>query len=256
MKKCILLSLAFLSLFFVACEDDEKRARIEVWLTDAPGDYQEVNVDIQGVEVHSNETDNEQGWQALQVTPEVYNLLELTNGEETKLGGLELPGGKISQIRLKLGEENTIKVKDVVYPLSTPSAQQSGLKLQINQALTAGITYKIVLDFDAAKSVVETGAGEYSLKPVIRAVAQAEDGAIEGKVEPAAKVAISVKSGEEVVTTTYSNENGEFLIRGLQPGTYVLEFDGEGDAPVVQKAAVEVQLGVVTDVGVVAVPVE
>lgn len=254
MKNYFLSSLAFLTLFFFSCEDDQKNARIEVWLTDAPGDYQEVNVDIQGVEVHSNETSNDEGWQALQVTPQVYNLLELTNGAETKLGGLELPGGKISQIRLKLGEENTIKVNDIIYPLATPSAQQSGLKLQMHQALTPGITYKIVLDFDAAKSVVETGTGAYSLKPVIRAVAEAEDGAIEGKVEPAAKVAISVMSGEEVVTTTYSDDNGEFLIRGLQPGTYVLVFDREGDAPVTEKSDVEVELGVVTDLGSVAVP--
>lgn len=255
MKRYFLFSLAFMTGFFFSCEDDPKNARIEVWLTDAPGDYQEVNVDIQGVEVHTNETDiDDQGWKAVQISPEVYNLLELTNGAETKLGGMELPGGKISQIRLKLGDNNTIKVNDQVYPLSTPSAQQSGLKLQIHQALTQGITYKIVLDFDAAKSVVETGTGAYSLKPVIRAVTQAEDGAIKGTVEPAGKVAIAVMSDENIITTTYSDDNGAFLIRGLQPGSYVLTFDGEGDSPVVQRMEVEVALGVVTDLGVVAVP--
>ena len=73
MKKYFFFSLAVLTLAFSSCED-EKNARIEVWLTDAPGDYQEVNIDLQGVEVHSSETDNGQGWQALNVKPRVYDL--------------------------------------------------------------------------------------------------------------------------------------------------------------------------------------
>jgi hypothetical protein len=36
--------------FLTACGSDEKNARVQIWLTDAPGDYQEVNIDIEGVE--------------------------------------------------------------------------------------------------------------------------------------------------------------------------------------------------------------
>lgn len=241
----------FASLIFFSCED-EKNARVEVWLTDAPGDFQEVNVDVQGVEIHSNELDNEKGWQSIEVTPAVYDLLELTNGEETLLGGVDLPGGRISQIRLKLGDNNTIKIDDQVFPLSTPSSQQSGLKVQINQVLAEGITYKILLDFDAAKSVVESGTGLYSLKPLLRALTEAQDGAIKGKLEPAASLSITVMSGEEVVTTTTSNDGGEFLIRGLEAGSYRLLFDGPGDGPAVEKADVEVVLGEVTDLGAIS----
>lgn len=250
MKKIVFFSFALLSLVSLSCEDDEKNARIQVYLTDAPGDFQEVNIDIQGVEIHASETDNERGWQSLDVTPQIYNLLDLTNGVETMLGSLELPGGKISQIRLKLGEDNTVKIDDQTFDLSTPSAQQSGLKVQIHQVLAEGITYKILLDFDAAKSVVETGSQTYSLKPVIRALTEAQDGAIEGTVEPAQSVSISVLSGEEVVTTTTSNDAGEFLIRGLEAGTYKLIFDGPGVANI-EKGDVEVKLGETTDIGVI-----
>ena len=253
MKKYLFLPFAFFSFFFFSCED-EKNARIEVWLTDAPGDYQEVNIDLQGVEIHSSENDNDRGWQSLAVTSQIYNLLELTNGAETLLSSQELPGGRISQIRLKLGENNTVKIDDEVHALSTPSAQQSGLKVKINTVLAEGITYKILLDFDAAKSIVKTGAGTYSLKPVIRALTEAQNGAIKGKVDPAATVTIAVMSGEETITTTSSNEDGEFLIRGLEAGTYKLVFDGPGDAPVIEKAGVVVQLGVVTDLSLVSVP--
>lgn len=252
MKKLILLSLAIVALCTVSCEE-EKNARIEVWLTDDPGDFQEVNIDLQAVEIHSSETDNERGWQAIDVTPKIYDLLKLRNGTETLLGELEMPGGRLSQIRLKLGENNTIKVNDEIFPLSTPSAQQSGLKVQLHEVLAEGITYKIVLDFDAAKSVVNTGGSAYSLKPVIRAMTKAQDGAIKGKVDPAGVVAISLLSGDETISTTSSDENGEFLIRGIDAGSYRLRFDAPGDGPVVEKTDVEVNLGTVTDIGVVPV---
>ena len=60
--------------------------------------------------------------------------------------------------------------------LTTPSAQHSGLKLNVHAELTEGITYKILLDFDAARSIVKTGSGAYNLKPVIRTITEATSG--------------------------------------------------------------------------------
>lgn len=238
---------------FLSCED-EKNTKIEVWLTDAPGDFQEVNIDLKAIEIHSSETDNGSGWKALEVNQGTYDLLELTNGRETLLGGLELPGGKISQIRLKLGDNNTVKVKDVVHALNTPSAQQSGLKLQVHEVLMEGITYKILLDFDAAKSVVQTGNGTYSLKPVIRAITKAQDGAIKGVITPAGSpVSISAIMGEEIVTTTASDDLGNFLLRGLAAGNYRIVFDAGEGVPTVEKTNVTVELGIVTDLGTVEI---
>lgn len=254
MKKLILFSVALMSGFFFSCQDDPKNARIEVWLTDDAGDYQEVNVDLQAVEVHTSETDNEQGWQPVEITPQVYNLLDYTNGKETLLGGLELPGGKLSQIRLKLGDENTVMVDDQIYDLTTPSAQQSGLKIGVNEVLGEGITYKITLDFEAGKSVVKTGNGKYILKPSIRAMTEAASGAIKGSVNPPAVVAITLMAADTVNSTTSSNEEGKFLFSGIKTaGTYKLVFDAPGDAPVVEKTDVPVEIGTVTDVGVVDV---
>jgi hypothetical protein len=253
MKKVFLLSFALLSLLFTSCHE-EKNARIEVWLTDDPGDYQQVNIDLQAVEIHADETADQRGWQSLDVTPRIYNLLNLTNGRETFLGDLDLPSGRISQIRLKLGENNTVKVNGSAHPLNTPSAQQSGLKLQVHQVLAEGITYKILLDFDAAKSVVVTGANSYILKPVIRAITEAQNGAIKGTVNPAGIVSISAVKGSETITTTASDESGNFLVRGLDAGSYTIVFDPSGDAPDVEKTDVAVTVGEVTDLGVVEIP--
>lgn len=254
MKKHFLFSITLISLFLFSCEDDPKNARIEVWLTDGPGDYQEVNVDLEAVEVNSSESNSERGWQPVEITPQVYNLLEYTNGKATLLGGLELPGGRISQIRLKLGEDNTVKVDNATHDLTTPSSQQSGLKIKVNQVLLEGVTYKITLDFEAGRSIVETSDGKYILKPVIRAVTEAASGAIKGVVDPAAVVAVTLMAADTVHSTTSTSEEGKFLFGGLKdPGTYKLIFDAPGDGPLVEKADVSVVVGVVTDVGVIEV---
>src|SRR6187551_3540458 len=168
MKKsifAILLSVGSLA-FFACSNDDESMSTVEIRLTDAPADYQEVNIDIQGVEVNSQEEDG--GWMGL----------------DTLLGTIQLPAGKISQIRLKLGANNSIKIADQFIALKTPSGQQSGLKILLNTTLEAGVTYKILLDFDCARSIVSTGSGKYILKPVIRTITEATSGAIRGQVIP------------------------------------------------------------------------
>lgn len=253
MKKLVLFSLSLVALSLFSCQNDEKNARIEVWLTDAPGDYQAVNIDVQGVEVNTSETPNEKGWQALDVTPKVYNLLDLANGNETFLGDLELTGGRISQIRLVLGDNNTLVDKDgAEHSLRAPSAQDSGLKIQVHQVLAEGINYKFLLDFEAGKSIVETGSSNYILKPVIRAITEAQDGAIKGTVQTGSEgqtVSIGVWAADTLNTTSTSNAEGKFFIGGLAAGTYKLIFDSGSETADVEKADINVTLGEVTDLG-------
>lgn len=178
-------------------------------------------MDIKGIEINSGDQDN--GWVALKsIRPGVYDLLKLTGGLDTLLASEELPAGRISQIRLLLGENNSVKTNGQVYPLKTPSAQQSGLKLKVNATLTEGITYTILLDFDAARSVVSAGnSGGYNLKPVIRSIAEAQSGAIKGSVAPAlAAPAVYAIAGTDTVSTAYADATGNFLLRGVKPGTY------------------------------------
>jgi hypothetical protein len=55
----------------------------------------------------------------------------------------------------------------VLYDLETPSAEQSGLKIKIDKNL-GFTTDSLTLDFDADKSILETGNGKFILKPVIK----------------------------------------------------------------------------------------
>lgn len=231
-----------------SCKDDEW-AKLVIRLTDSPGDYDAVNIDIQGIEVHT-----EGGWHKLpNVNTGVYNLLELTNSKETVLTSTEYPTGKISQIRLLLGAENSIVIGETEMPLETPSAQQSGLKLQLHADLTTGITYSILLDFDAARSIVKTGSDKYILKPVIRVISEAQDGAIEGEVTPAElSLAVFAIIGEDTLGTSYVPQGSTaFFIGGLPAGAYKVAFDpGElSDYQPFSLENIEVKLGEVTPTG-------
>ena len=248
------MTLAIFGFAMGCSSDDEKTARLQVWLTDAPGDYEAVNIDLQSVEVHvGNETDDA-GWRTIDVRKGIYNLLELTNGLDTLLGEITIPEGEISQIRLKLGSENSIKVNGEVFELSTPSGQQSGLKLQVHENLVAGITYKILLDFDVARSIVETGNGSFKLKPVIRTITEAEDGAVKGEVTPKeSSPAVYAIIGTDTLATTYTDSTGAFLLRGLAAGTYRISFVPNSQYQPTEKNEVIVALGQVTNVGVITI---
>lgn len=244
-----------LGLFLFSCSEDTKNARLEIRLTDAPGDYEEVNIEILEVKVHAEDGEGENGWKSLDVNSGVYNLLELTNGLDTLLGTVELPAGKISQVRLILGSENTIVDDGEVYDLKTPSAQQSGLKVKVNANLVEGITYTILLDFDVARSIVKTGAPDkYILKPVIRAIAEATTGAIKGTLSnPIAKPAVYAIVDADTVGTTFANEEGQFMIKGLPAGTYTISFSPAEGFVIKDIEGVEVMVGIVKDLGEVTV---
>lgn len=239
-----------LSLVWLACSSDESRSRLEVRLTDSPGDYEEVNIDIQGVEIHRAEGKQDNGWVALDAEAGVYNLLTLTNGLDTLLGSAELPSGRISQIRLILGTNNSVKLDGNVYPLEVPSGQQSGLKVNVQTQMSPGVSYVITLDFDAARSIVTTGAGSYKLKPVIRAITEATSGAIKGNVVPVeAMPAVFALDGADTVATTFADSLGFFLLRAVPPGTYKVTFDPKPGYTATQVDDVAVTVGNVTDLG-------
>ena len=140
-------------------------AEVEFRLMDGPCGFDNLYIDVQGIEIHFDSA----GWQSLEpFNSGIYDILELANGLDTLLCKVLLPEGKISQVRLLLGSNNTIVVDGVTNDIKVPSGSQSGLKLNLHQTLNANTSYTIWLDFDACKSVVVKGNGTYSLKPVIR----------------------------------------------------------------------------------------
>ena len=203
-------------------DNKQEYARVQIYLTDAPGDYQKVNIDVVSVRVIINDS-----LISLPTNAGKYNILDFVNGKDTLLVEDDIPAGYLSQIRLVLGEENTVKKRDdVIHNLKTPSAQQSGLKLNVHEDIHPGISYAYVLDFEAEKSIVTTGNEKHLLKPVIRVFTKAVSRTLEGvSWPPEAKAYISVINAEDTVGTSADTVTGEFMVRGLTEGTYDIDFE-------------------------------
>jgi hypothetical protein len=246
--------LLFMSVSLTSCDvaSNKDKGTFKVVMFDAPGDFDEVWVHINRVEVN-NSTNAETGWVVISEPDEQYNLLELVNGANVVLGEAELDEGTYRQIRLILGSDNSVVIGDDTFPMIVPSGQQTGIKLNVDAEIIGGITYTLLLDFDAQRSVVKQGAtGSYALMPVIRAVNEALTGNISGKVDPAVEGAwVRALSGAEVIATTQTVETGEFTLVGLTDGFYTLTIDaGEGFEPF-EQSDVEVKIGQVTDLNTI-----
>lgn len=234
MKKGIFFGLTAVvlaaTMIFTACNkkdsttpsDKSQMANVSFYLTDDPANYDAVYIDIQQVEVTM------EGSAAVALTPVrpgVYNLLDFRNGLDTLLLRADLPAGKIGQIRLILGSNNSVVIDGQSYALNTPSAQESGLKLNLQQEFVAGGAYVVWIDFDAGKSIVETGNGKYNLKPVVRAYSQATDGRIKGYVLPSAALVTVYASNGVDTYAAIPAADGYYMFTGLPAGTYTITYD-------------------------------
>ncbi|MCF6132497.1 DUF4382 domain-containing protein [Flavobacterium wongokense] len=223
MKKLIFIAAVIVvGLSFNACSSDSNdsgKYAYKVRMTDAPGPYDEVNIDLQAVEVIGSNGQTI----TLNTTAGIYNLLTLSNGISTMIATSEMGDVKASQIRLLLGNNNTVKLNGIVYPLSTPSADQSGLKINVTQTLLENVENEILIDFDANTSIVETGAGVYKLKPVLRTIVASTSGIILGRINSVGtKAVIMATSSSNVEYSTNVNAAGMFQMAGLPAGTYTV----------------------------------
>jgi hypothetical protein len=257
MKNYRLLTLAGAALLSLAgCSKDAaddasaNSAKLEVRLTDAPGNFRAVVLDVQQIEVHLKDENDPSGWQTLAFTPQAVNVLDYVNGKSALLVSTDFAPGDLKEVRLMLGPNSYVVGTDGdTYALKTPSGQTSGVKLKLaNVTLAAGSTYQLLLDFDVAKSIVERGnwkAGHdkkerYLLKPVIRLVAQDLQGGLRGTVTPAAARAqvLAIRSSlvRPDTVSTFADASGAFQLNALPAGTYQVQFFPTVAAPTGQPA--------------------
>lgn len=258
--KRIVAGIAALSLILMtgcSLNSDSGVGTMQVKLHDNAADYEEVNIFVERVEV--NNTSGDEGWQTISEPNESYNILELINGQFEVIANAQLEAGTYEQIRLVVSRDQNTVVKDgQSYGLFVPSGAETGVKLNINAEIEEGIQYVLLLDFDAEKSVVETGAAGnpgFILQPVIRATPEAISGNIGGSVSPVeANAAVYAITGfgtteADTLSTTYADETtGEFLLVGLEEGTYTVSANADGYEPA-SIEDVSVTIGETNDVG-------
>jgi len=242
MKKLLLIPLAALIMIWAGsmtgCSDSTEPetggpGSIKISMIDAPGDYDEVNVEVIRIEVHrgddndegDEETDDSSGWYTIDVDSTYVDLLTLTNGNSAVLADSTLPSGYYTQIRLILGDGNNVVVDGVAHDLEVPSSENTGLKLNHPFTIDSGAMYEVTLDFDACRSVHMTGNGKYKMKPVIRVIVNQTSGSLMGVVEPVeARAMVWTTAGEDTMTAYADTLSGAFRFTMLPAGDYDLNF--------------------------------
>lgn len=230
---------------------------LEVMLHDAPANYEEVNVFIERVEVNNAEDDT--GWVEINSPQQIYDLLELTNGAMEVLGSKELPAGTYNQIRLILSSDGHSVVADgQEHSMFVPSGEQTGIKLNVNAEVEEDITYTLLLDFDASRSVVKTGnqqaGSQYLLKPVVKATNEAITGNISGVVEPTDSDAFvyAIADSDTLSSTKADTANGSFKLIGLEEGAYTVSVDPTNETyQSKDTTGVEVTVGETNEIGTI-----
>ncbi len=231
-------------------------ATLSVKLVDDPGDFENLYIEVVDVMIKydSDEEDDENGWISMGIIePGIYDILELTGGVNVPLvENEEIEPGFLKQIRLVLGEQNSIVIDGEESPLMTPSGQQSGLKVKVDQEINPNFNYSFILDFVVEESIVIAGnSGNIILKPVLRASLEATTGTISGVVLPG-EVAVNVTADDgSTQVTAATDDSGNFLLLGLPPGTYDLSIvpDPEAGYATASVEGVTVTEGQNTDVG-------
>lgn len=244
MKKSILISSAIAVLIFTSISSCKKNSssvttqqNLTMFLTDAPGDYQHVYVDIRSVfvkieketENHDSEDSSKEEWINLNANAQVYDLLALNNGIDALLANSGAPKGEVKEIKIELGNNNSVVKNGVTYPLQL-NAEDA--EVEIESSLdhfenNGNDNFRLWLDFDVCSSVKEFPGNIFILKPVINQFNEKASGEIEGKITPVAGVA-SIKVFNN--SNTYfgiPEEEGEFKIRGIKPGSYTMEIIGK-----------------------------
>ena len=154
-------------------------------------------------------------------TPVTLDLLALANGLTATLGTASLPEGNYRAIHLLVNEGDSwlIEADGDSEDVKVPSNR---IKVITDFTVTSGGVSELVLDFDAAASLIKTGNGQYILHPVIRQLPDRPLGAsIEGSVFVQTETGL-VSAGDYMVPNPRfgrpGNGHGRDNGQGRRPG--------------------------------------
>ena len=129
------------------------------------------------------------------------------------------------------------------------------MKLQLNADFVEGVTYNILLDFDAARSIVALGNGGFNLKPVIRVSTDATSGSIKGSVTPTNTegVVFAISPSMDTLSTYLDTVSGSFMFLGVPADIYKVEIDPSTASGLSKKEVSNVKVvnGQETDLGTI-----
>ncbi len=214
----------------VSCNKEEVVApaqngpkNFKVRMTDSPGDYTALDVEIASVAVFHQDS----GWITLNNDAQFVSVLDLTNGKETQIAfQSEAKAGLYTKLKLTFGSSNSLSVNTSVsaggsggtasFDLAFDSPERE-VVITIDEEVTASSGADILLDFNVMQSI-EQQADEYILDPMITVIEDESTG-VQGELEGSVTGAIQMSDGFHQFSA-FTNAQGQFLIRGMEDGVY------------------------------------
>jgi hypothetical protein len=236
-----------------ACQENSdsleaNKGRVVVKLTDAPFPIDLVDkalVTIDKIEIRKasdiliEEDEAVNPFIVLSQQTQQFNLLDLRNGITADLLTMAIDTGKYDLIRLHVTEATMILKDGTPFKLKIPG---NGIKIKINQGLVVegGVTNEVLMDFDVSKSFAiqgnikaKNGITGFIFKPVVRVVSERKSSGISGKVvdtkgAPIAQASVELIQGDTILTSSLTNEAGEYTMIGIPAGIFKMACTKEG----------------------------
>lgn len=229
------------------------KSQVSIYMMDDPIQFTKVLIDIRQVAVlvdtGAKQTDGDEDdqwdddycgrhrsrenksvfWDTLNITPGVYDLLQLRNGADTLLAKGLIPSGKILKVKITLGSDNTIYTDSAThYPLEVfgPHPYFTINVRHVDVSSVNSNDFKLWLDFNLERSIFFWD-GEFLLKPYIVVFNDQAQAKIKGVALPRGKVAlIRASSSSDTLYAIPGWDDGDYQIRNVPAGTYSINFKG------------------------------
>lgn len=208
-----------LALSVIACDRGEERENglVNFYLVDAPGDFDEVWVEVLGVELVP--AGGERLFFDYVPANKLVNVSLLVGDASLPIGRGKVPIGEITQMALILGDDIFVKRQGERTDMQYVSSENKRVEFITNYNVLGGVSYDIYFDIDLAKSVTRVGKN-YTFNPVVRTFSNNSQATLTGSIRPVDARPFVYAMSETDTLTTLTNQEGKYTFRGLKSGPY------------------------------------
>lgn len=220
------------------------KEQLSLYLTDGPGFFDNVYIDIRSVKVlvdtssdtrrHDNDDWDRRGaddqhkdssfvWENLNIAPGVYDILKFRNGADTLLAASNITKGSIRLIKIEIGTKNSVVKDSVSYPVYLPSNALNYILIKLKgdecERYESG-KKRLWLDFDVARSIFQGNDNRFYIRPVFHFFVVNASGQLSGRIRPGDAKGVVTAFNNTDTAYALTDREGFFKMRGLKEGTY------------------------------------
>lgn len=228
------------------------QSQLSVFMTDGPVSFAKVLIDIRQVAVEvdtaSKMTDADEDdqwnddfdgrdhdrnhksviWDTLNITPGIYDLLQLRNGTDTLLSSSLITTGKILKVKITLGPDDTLYIDSTHHFALGVDGRGMTITINVSRVNVQTVSnneLKLWLDFNLSRSI-EFEDGEFVLRPFIVVFNDVDMAKVVGRVLPegAGAAVIGTMGADTIYAVPF--EEGYFKFRNVPAGTWSFTYKG------------------------------